>query len=639
MKTVSRTSPSNSSCNQTPKITRRAILARVAGGVAAVALSRPLSAKADQRDLWPKAVQRMQSKTSSLKQRASGDYQKSMALFGGQLSNAPEQLFYTSLKNPPDQFDVVVIGSGYGASICAARLAKHRKPGVRMAMIERGREWLPGTFKDTFAGINQQARNQLLGQKKRTVVNPLGLHNVVMNDEVNIWTGNGLGGGSLINAGIALKPDPEVFTQFKWPAALSDRAWLEPYYVRAAAGLNLTRTPFDMTSKVCSRRKAAEKLSADPQFYDLSPVAVTYDQQSLDADSRNPQGVIQRPCTLCGDCITGCNVGAKNTLATNYLPMAKRYGCEIYTQMEIRSIEQVDGLYRLNLVYFDDRECGIVRRYTSIYSRVVVLGAGSPGTPEILLKSQDAGGLCLSQALGHRWSGNGDTVGFVVDKSTISCIGGVGAYPEKEDRIGPTVQTSLRYSQNPQLEERILVQDAAIPRGATNLFRVLLRDSELNRSSVVLGMGHDGAIGRIEISEGRATIRWPGLKEAAFRKRIWQEFERIAAAEGGRYKRLQAFGDNLVSVHPLGGCAAADDPLHGVVNDLGQVFDGTHGGYADPQTGRAAVYPGLYIADGSIIPSSLGVNPLLTISALSERIAEGILNTEEHRDLFLKSAA
>lgn len=572
------------------------------------------------------------SEDTNLKRRAREDYRRSMERFGGRLSSPVERLFHTSTLPVEQQFDVLVIGSGYGASISAARLAPRLGPGRRLAIIERGREWIPGDFKDTFADVYAQARGQLMGQKKRTVVNPLGLHNVIMNDEVNIWTGNGLGGGSLINANFALIPDAEVFTKFKWPKELASRDVLTPYYLRVAAGLNLSRTPWDQTSKVASRRMAAERLHPYEGFFDLSPATVMYDERYLDEFSRNPQQMIQRPCTLCGDCITGCNVGAKNTLTMNFLPIARSWGAEIYTQVEVRSIEKIDGRYKVNLVYYDNRDCGMTRRYTSVWSRMVVLGAGSPGSPEILLKSREKHGLCLSGALGHRWSGNGDTIGFVVRKQCESRIGGVGAY-DCPDVIGPTLQTSLNYKHRPVLEDRFLIQDAAIPRGAVNLFRVLLQDPELDNSAVMLGMGHDGAIGRIEIQDGQATVRWPGLKEAPFRRAMWAEFERIARAEGGQYKRLAAFGDNMVSVHPLGGCALADDPVDGVVNAAGQVYDGGAQG-PENKVGQPAVHDGLYVVDGSIVPSSLGCNPLMTISALAERIAEGILANPDHRDLF-----
>jgi cholesterol oxidase len=112
------------------------------------------------------------------------------------------------------------------------------------------------------------------------------------------------------------------------------------------------------------------------------------------------------------------------------------------------------------------------------------------------------------------------------------------------------------------------------------------------------------------------------------------EFERLAAAHGGRFKRLLLFGNNLVSVHPLGGCGMSDDPACGATNHLGQVYDGHGGGCEDAQTGLAAIHPGLYVADGSLIPTALGVNPYMTIGALAERISHQMINNPSHADLF-----
>ncbi len=619
-----------------PQPSRRNVLksAVVSAGVAAAALT-PGTTVARQRidrNFAAFIATTQTTQNTNLKRRARADYERSMARFGGRLANDPGQLFHTATLDPAGQFDVVVIGSGYGAAMIASRLAPRMSQGRRLAIIERGREWIPGEFPDNFSRLTDEARNQLYGPTRRSVTNPLGLHNVIMNDEVNVWTGNGLGGGSLINANVALMPDPEVFSKFKWPGELSDRGVLFPYYQAAAAGLNLARTPWDLTPKVRSRREAADTLHPYPGFFDLSPLTVMYDDRWLGPESMNPHGVVQRPCTLCGDCITGCNVGAKNTLTMNWLPVAKTHGAEIYTQTEVTSIEKIGGHYRLNLTYHYKDNCWLRTRTTCVWSRMVVVAAGSPGSPALLLKSRDQG-LCLSPALGHRWSGNGDTLGFIVDKCGESQIGGVGAN-DKEACIGPTLQTSLSYSHRPQLKQRFLIQEAAIPRAATNLFRVLLRDGELDNSAVMLGMGHDGAIGRVELDQrGNPTIKWPGLKDAEFRRQMWAEFERIATAEGGRYKRLAAFGDNLVTVHPLGGCALADDPIDGVVNARGEVFDGAGSGYSDSR-GAPAVHSGLYVADGSIIPSSLACNPLLTISALALRIADGILSNPEHREMF-----
>ncbi len=155
---------------------------------------------------------------------------------------------------------------------------------------------------------------------------------------------------------------------------------------------------------------------------------------------------------------------------------------------------------------------------------------------------------------------------------------------------------------------------------------------------VMLGMGHDSAGGRLEWIDGRWQIKWDGLKDCSYRQMVFREFEKLAAAHGGQYKRLKAFGDNLVTVHPLGGCGMRDDPSDGATNHLGQVYNGVAGGRADAQTGEPEVHHGLYVADGSLMPTALGVNPYMTIGAISERVAGQLVNNPNHADMFARKA-
>ena len=579
--------------------------------------------------------ERLKTSGNPLKTRAAMDYRASLSQYGGRLASPIRELFNTAKKEDCVQFGVLVIGSGYGAAVTAARLSQRLNPNYRIAILERGKEWVPGTFPDTFAGLNREARAALMGPTKGQVNQPLGLFNLMMNDEVNIMGGSGLGGGSLINASIALRPHKEVFQQERWPVALRNVEVLGPYYDRVAKAMSLSRTPFDQVPKVRARRLAAERLSRSPEFFDRSNVSVMYDYRHLDAQLRNPQGMIQRPCTLCGDCINGCNVGAKNTLAMNYLPMARHNGTEMFTQVEVNSIEKLEGYYRVHMTYIDDSENKITRHPVSVNSRIVVVGAGSPGSASILLDSQTES-FQFSPKLGHHWSGNGDTIGFVTGMESGTNIGGFSTYPTTKPPVGPTVQTSLNFYRNVELQKRLLIQDAALPRGVGNLFSALLRDVDLNNSMVMLGMGHDGGNGRLIKRDGRWQIKWEGLKESAYRKMVFEEFERLAAAHGGRYKRLKAFGNNLVTVHPLGGCGMSDSPAYGPVNHLGQVYDGARGGGYDAcYTGEPAVHHGLYVADASVIPTALGVNPYMTIGALAERTAYHIVNNPNHGHMFV----
>ena len=614
--------------SDTPKFNRRTALksaAAAAGAAATVKLS-PKAAGQTPRQPVKNLVQigkRLKTCDTPLKQRAYDDYTNSLQQYGGQLANPIRDLMLTTKHDDRIHFGALVIGSGYGASIAAAKLSKYMRPEHRIAIIERGKEWIPGTFPETFKNVSGNSRAKLAGPTRGQVVQPLGLFNLMMNDEVNVLSGNGLGGGSLMNASIALKPDPEVFMQQRWPSAISNIQTLEPYYQRVASQLALTRTPFDQTPKVHRRRITASRISNSPGFFDRSPVSVMYDHRYLDQQMRNAQGMIQRPCTLCGNCITGCNVGAKNTLAMNYLPIAKHNGTEMYTQCEVTSIEKMDGYYRVNVTYIDDTENAFTRHEVSINTRLLVVGAGSPASSTILLDSVNPS-FQFSPQLGRNWSANGDAIGFVVKAGPGNNIAGFGTCDHDGPGVGPTVQTSLRLHQGEELKRRVLIQDAAIPRGVVNIFTALMGDLSLDRSSAMLAMGFDEGRGELKKEDGRWQIKWEGLKDSPYRKMVFEEYSRVANAAGGRYKRLKAFGDNLVTVHPLGSCGMSDSVQGGVVNHLGQVFNGQTGG----------IHPNLYVADGSIIPTALGVNPYMTIGALSDRIASHIVENPAHTDLF-----
>lgn len=195
---------------------------------------------------------------SDYKKRAMADYAANMQQFGGSLAQHGRALLnQASRGNTPWDFDVVIIGSGYGASICAARLAMKKQLHTRIAVIERGREWIPGTFGDTLRQITRESRNTLLGPNKMTLDNPTGLINAMQNDEVNVLSGSGLGGSSLINANVAIRPDRECFEQPQWPAALRDPSVLNEYYNRAAWELGAEAEAIDASPKAHSQRMAA----------------------------------------------------------------------------------------------------------------------------------------------------------------------------------------------------------------------------------------------------------------------------------------------------------------------------------------------------------------------------------------------
>ncbi len=622
--------PTPTTTKQRPN--RRTVLKLTVGACAATT-GNDLVATPPETGKLSKVLGRRQTGGSIYKSRAISDYAHCMAEFGGGLA-APFHRLQQPLPRPtPWQFDVLVIGSGYGAAITAARLTPRLRPGHRLGLLERGREWVPGTFPDRFPDVMDESRLQLLGKKKGEVNNPLGLFNVNQFDEISILSGSGLGGSSLINASVAIRTDADVFQQTIWPTALRDRAFLEPYYELAEYELGVAREPDDHTHKMLAQRHVGHALANSGAHYEPAKLMITR-ASHCDLPVLNRQRMLQRGCIDCGDCLTGCNVGAKNMLAYNYLPLARRAGAELFTQTEVHRFEKCQGFYRVYFTqHLPNSEGGFDAHHGSTTARILVLGAGSLGSSELLLRSQNVG-LQFSRRLGCKWTGNGDALGFIRKSQLPTGIGGFSAFPSDRDRVGPTIQTNLNYPHR-SLAGRVLIQDGSAARSYANALGVLMRNLKLDNVQILLGMGHDGAEGCISLDDnGFARVSWPGLLDSPYRQLIRGEFARVAQALGGEYQFLRVFGDRMISVHPLGGCAMADDPAQGVVNDRGQVFDGTSGGDYDAQVGGPRTHDGLYVSDGAILPTSIGCNPSLTIAALAERSADLMLNDSNLADLF-----
>lgn len=611
----------------TSSINRRRMIIRTASAMAAGACSTSIDSKTSY-------ALPFKENTRAVKLQAMNDYSKSLEAFGGQLRSPIEQLLNSSATSLPWQFDAVVIGSGYGASVCAARLASKMRPGAKLAVIERGKEWIPGTFGDNFRKIGKESRKAIFGLDSRTIRNPTGMVNLVQGKDVNVFSASGLGGTSLINANVAIRPDRDLFHQSPWSGYIADRAFLDPYFDRAEWELGVQREPIDLTDKMRAQRLAAERLRDEGAHFEASALTITRSPH-LGLPIINRQGMIQRPCTSCGDCMTGCNVGAKNSLAMNYLPLARKNGAMLFTETEIERIEKHQDHYLIHYVHYVHDGIQFVPIRGCVTSRIVIVGAGSLGSTEILLRSESPN-MQFTSTLGCNWSGNGDILGFIRGVEPCTSIAGTGATDFVEKLIGPTIQSNVTYPHRSHIHDRVIIQEG-VSASAYNMFVALFgRDIGLDHTQVLLVSGHDGGQGRIELDEdGRAAVRWPGMYDIPYRKFAENELRRFAAALGGEYRELTAFKGRVGTVHPLGGCGIGADPKHGVINHKGQVYDGSHGGDIDPHTNEYRVHQGLYVADGSTMPAAIGVNPLLTISAVAERTADLLTREPRYADLFV----
>ena len=528
----------------------------------------------------------------------------------------------------PD-FDVLIVGSGYGGAVCAARLAAARRRGVRIGIVERGREWVPGTFPQhltTFNPLNPFDR-RVSWLNEQLSRNPLGLYGFYDRGDVVAVAGSGLGGTSLINCAVAIEAEEAVFQQPEWPLPFREKKGLRGYYERARRMLDTHTTPEDRyPAKLRSHLDVAATLRARGRWADVTAFPV---ELAVNFTPRaNRQGMRQQGCVQCADCTTGCNVGAKNSLDMNYLPLAWTHGTEMYAQVEVEHVERVDGGYR---VHFLQRPDNAREERGWVDTRVLILSAGTLGSTEILLRSRQTHGLPLSDWVGRGFSGNGNYLGFVdyqyVDPPVVTNTGGVGiALGPPTVPVGTSIQGAIDFRLEGQpLVRHVVLEDLAHPSAHVGGISLLML-ADLNRSMTLLGCGHDTASGEIRLEGDTVAVRWPDYERQASHAEIIQHMREYATARGGRFR---PFGPaRNYTAHPLGGCRMGLTAEDGVVDDRGRVFDGT------PRAPAGQIHPGLYVMDGAIVPTALGNNPLLTITALAERAAELIVRDPAHAGLF-----
>jgi cholesterol oxidase len=390
-------------------------------------------------------------------------------------------------------------------------------------------------------------------------------------------------------------------------------------FERATAMLRPTR--YAKASELTKYRALEVASSGLAKAPVAAPVVVSFEE------TINPAGVAQPACTLCGDCCSGCNVGAKNTVAMTYLPDARVHGAEIFTELAVSHIAKHGGSWRIHFAPSDAKDGSS----SFVDAKNVVLAAGTLGSTEILLRSRE-NGLGLSDRLGARFSANGDIIAFALGgKERVNAVG-VGHPPKYvSDAIGACVAGQIELPDARHLDRSMIVQEGVLPSALAPLLPVFfiaggrllgaaqslikgVYHGPLSHLHTFFVVSHDEARGRITLDNGSAKVEWPGVADEPVYARVDEALTKAAASVGARYIKsplaATSMGTKPATAHPLGGCGMGEDASSGVVNHKCQVFDGK---------GVESVHPGLYVCDGSVIPRSIGVNPLLTITALAER--------------------
>ncbi len=540
-------------------------------------------------------------------------------------------------------FDVVVVGSGFGGSVLAYRLAE---AGKSVCVLERGKPYPPGSFPRGPRELSKAFWDPSEGL--------YGMFDVWSFKGIGALVSSGLGGGSLIYANVLLRKPERWFVQEdlasggyeSWPVTRSE---LDPYYDRAEAMLNGQVYPFaETTPKTAAFREVGEKLGRE---FILPKLAVTFANDGeepavgvpIREEHPNLHGVPRYTCRLVGECDIGCNLGAKNTLDLNYLSAAKRLGAEIWTRREVRSLAPREGGgYAVRYVEHDAGDEGRkldtrdprLRPEQELTCDRLVLAAGTLGSTYLLLRNRDAF-PGLSPRLGTRFGGNGDLLTFAL-----------GADRPLVAERGPVITSALHVPDELDGGEGrgFYVEDAGYPEfvswlvqgtqgpGALWRFRrvaarlalgLLRRRPEVDLSAEVsellsgtrlaagslplLGMGRDVPDGRMKLSDGKLQVDWVKGKSGPFFDRLGDFGRQIATALGAEFERNPTwYLGRLITVHPLGGCPMGRTEAEGVVDPYGEVFG----------------YPGFTIADGSVMPGPVGPNPSLTIAALADRFAD-----------------
>jgi cholesterol oxidase len=523
----------------------------------------------------------------------------------------------TRLSSPQSElkpvYDVVVVGSGYGGGVAASRLAR---AGQRVCVIERGKEFLTGEFPSRLPELRREL--QLNGGTMRSG-SRTGLFDFRLGTDIHVLVGCGLGGGSLINAGVGLRPDARVFADNAWPEGVATDGLLDLGFERARSMLRPSRyAKAGELTKYRALNSASAAFGVPPV---AAPVVVSFEE------TINPAGVEQPACTLCGDCCSGCNVGAKNTVAMTYLPDARAHGAEIFTELSVRHVVKSEGGWRVYYTPTDENDAE--PRYVD--AKTVVLAGGTLGSTEILLRSRERG-LELSDRLGEGFSANGDIIAFALGGTERVNAVGVGVPPKfVGDAIGACVAGQIELPDPERLDHSMIIQEGVLPSALAPLLPVFfiaggrllgaaqslikgVYQGPLSHLHTFFVVSHDDAAGRIVLDNGGAQIHWPGVADQPVYARVDEALTQAAASVGARYIKsplsVTSVGSKPATAHPLGGCGMGEDAGSGVVNHKCQVFAGQSG---------EGVHAGLYVCDGAVIPRSIGVNPLLTITALAER--------------------
>ncbi|MEN8173268.1 MAG: GMC family oxidoreductase [Chloroflexota bacterium] len=521
-----------------------------------------------------------------------------------------------------ETFDYIIIGSGFGGSVSAMRLAEK---GYSVLVLEKGKR----LEDDDFAVRTKHFQKYLW----LPAVRAFGILQISILKGAMVLHGTGVGGGSLGYANVLEIPSDETFATPAWNDPLPWKKVLAPHYLTAQKMLGVARNP-KLWPADQVLREIAVTLGTEATFR-ATDVGIFFGEEGEDApdpyfDGAGPE---RRGCIHCGGCNIGCRHNAKNTLPKNYLFFAEQLGVQIRDQSEVCDVHplpsgEFDGA-RYAVTYRSSTSIFAKGRRTA-WARKVIFSAGVLGTVKLLLELRDAKQSLpdLSLRLGDVVRTNSEALlGSIARKKDIAYSDGISITSifnaDQDTRIEPVrypegfdlmrIISAPLISDVDSIFKRILNSLIWTLRHPVDFFKTMIRPGWAHNTTILLVMQH--VDNRMKLRLGRSlftlfrkglvTVHEGNAHKISARVDIGHEATRSFADKTNGIP-MGSLGENLLNLpttaHILGGCMQGADADEGVVGPDFQVHN----------------YPGLYVIDGSIVPANPGVNPSLTITALAE---------------------
>ncbi|WP_435226067.1 GMC oxidoreductase [Streptomyces sp. Tue6028] len=542
----------------------------------------------------------------------------------------------SSAQNQPDEtaydYDVIVVGSGFGGSVTALRLTEK---GYRVGVLEAGRRFT----RDSLPKNSWDIKNYLWAPK----LGMYGIQRIHLLGNVMVLAGAGVGGGSLNYANTLYVPPKPFFEDPQWKDITDWEGELKPYYDQArrmlGVRLNPTMTPSDVHLKA-----AAEAMGVGDTFH-MAPVGVFFgDGQDADGGAKagpgqeiadpyfGGAGPSRKACTECGECMTGCRHGAKNTLNENYLHLAEKAGAVVHPMTTVVSVtDDSRGGYAVQTLPTDRKRKGEGRTFTA---KRVVLAAGTYGTQTLLHRMKAGGQLpYLSQKLGELTRTNSEAlVGAQTDNRRYRKATG-------EQRVDFTRGVAITSSIHP--DENTHIEPVRYGKGSNSMGGLsILQVPYAEGSSRVLGWLANAARHPVLVARSLSNRRWSertiiGLVMQSLDNSLTTYLKPKGAGKGlltarqghgaPNPKQIKAASESASAIaaeingfagsnvgelmgtpltaHFLGGCPIGADAEAGVIDPYHRLYG----------------HPGISVVDGAAVSANLGVNPSLTITAQAER--------------------